>query len=148
HYLKGQIEKKLAALPKPQMVYAAASDFSPDGGLVPVKAPRPIAVLKRGDLSRPGEPAVPGALTCVAALPARFSLSDWNNEGLRRAALAQWITDAQNPLTWRSVVNRIWHYHFGRGLVDTPNDFGRMGGRPTHPELLDWLASWFLEHGG
>src|SRR5690606_31361860 len=49
--------------------------------------------------------------------------------------------------TWRSIVNRIWHYHFGRGIVDTPNDFGRMGSPPTHPELLDWLALEFLDHG-
>ena len=60
----------------------------------------------------------------------------------------RWITDPKNVLTWRSMVNRIWHYHFGRGLVDTPNDFGHMGSRPTHPELLDWLAVTLLESGG
>ncbi len=58
----------------------------------------------------------------------------------RRAALAEWIASPANVLTWRSIVNRVWHYHFGRGLVDTPNDFGRNGSKPTHPELLDWLA--------
>jgi hypothetical protein len=57
--------------------------------------------------------------------------------------LADWIVDRKNPLTWRSFVNRVWLYHFGRGLVDTPNDFGRMGQAPSHPELLDWLADRF-----
>jgi hypothetical protein len=64
-------------------------------------------------------------------------------EGARRAALADWIADDANVLTWRSIVNRVWQYHFGKGLVDTPNDFGRNGSRPSHPELLDYLASEF-----
>jgi hypothetical protein len=64
-----------------------------------------------------------------------------------RAALAQWVTDPANPLTVRVMVNRIWHYHFGRGIVATPNDFGRMGERPTHPELLDYLANEFVASG-
>ncbi|MBY0504962.1 MAG: DUF1549 and DUF1553 domain-containing protein [Bryobacteraceae bacterium] len=64
-----------------------------------------------------------------------------------RKALAEWITDAKNPLTPRVLVNRIWGYHFGKALVSTPNDFGRMGTRPTHPLLLDWLASRFVAGG-
>ena len=63
-----------------------------------------------------------------------------SSEGERRAALARWITDMDNPLTRRVIVNRLWHWHFGTGLVDTPSDFGFGGGRPSHPELLDWLA--------
>ncbi|PYI83358.1 MAG: hypothetical protein DME26_15115, partial [Verrucomicrobia bacterium] len=147
YYAKSQIEQKLAALPTPQMVYAGASDFVPDGNLKPSQEPRPIHVLKRGDISRPGELASPGALKCVGGLASRFDLENPSDEGARRAALAQWIGDPGNPLTWRSIVNRIWHYHFGRGLIETPNDFGRMGALPTHPELLDWLAVWFLENG-
>src|SRR5262249_25084264 len=58
-----------------------------------------------------------------------------------------WLADPGNGLTWRSIANRVWQYHFGRGLVDTPNDFGRMGALPTHPELLDWLAAELREHG-
>src|SRR5262249_53660593 len=69
-------------------------------------------------------------------------------ESARRAALARWITDPQNPLTWRSVVNRVWQYHFGVGLVATPNDFGLNGAAPSHPEMLDFLASEFRDGGG
>jgi Protein of unknown function (DUF1553) len=67
-------------------------------------------------------------------------------EGERRAALARWIGSPDNPLTWRSAVNRVWQYHFGRGLVETTNDFGKNGGLPSHPELLDWLACDLREH--
>jgi len=147
-YLKGEIERKLAALPKRQIVFAGASDFVPDGSFKPAVSPRPVHLLKRGDINKPGELAVPGALSCVSGLASRFDLRDPNDEGTRRAALARWITNPQNTLTWRSMVNRIWHYHFGHGIVDSPNDFGQMGGRPTHPELLDWLALNFLENGG
>src|SRR6185503_2252737 len=70
---------------------------------------------------------------------------DSKSEGERRAALAKWISNTNNILTRRSIVNRVWHYHFGRGLVETPNDFGKMGGVPSHPELLDWLAIWFRD---
>jgi hypothetical protein len=70
------------------------------------------------------------------------------DEGSRRAALAAWLVHPQNPLTWRSIANRLWHYHFGRGIVETPSDFGRHGATPTHPELLDWLASELLDSGG
>jgi hypothetical protein len=148
YYLKEQIDQKLAALPKPQLVYAGASDFVPDGGLVPVKTPRSIHVLKRGDINKPGDEAFPGALAVVTMLKSRFALANPTDEGSRRAALARWLTDPKNPLTWRSIVNRVWHYHFGRGIVDSPNDLGKMGGQPSHPELLDWLANWFLEHNG
>jgi hypothetical protein len=148
YFLKNQIEQKLAALPKPQLVYAGASDFASDGGLVPAKTPRMIHMLKRGDINKPGPEALPGALTAVTPLQSRFGLANSSEEGGRRAALAAWIVDPKNPLSWRSIVNRVWHYHFGRGIVDSPNDLGKMGGAPSHPELLDWLARWFLDHGG
>ena len=81
-------------------------------------------------------------------MKSRFAITSPDDEGQRRAALANWLADERNVLTWRSIVNRVWHYHFGRGLVGTPNDFGRMGDRPSHPELLDWLAFEFRAGGG
>jgi hypothetical protein len=90
----------------------------------------------------------PGALACVPDLEPNFKLARPDDEGQRRAALARWISSPKNPLTWRSIANRLWHYHFGRGIVATPSDFGRMGAVPTHPELLDWLAATLLEEGG
>jgi hypothetical protein len=146
--LEQQIAGKLAALPQQQLVYAGASDFPPDGSFKPAGMPRPVHVLKRGDINRPGEKASPGALSCLSGLSPQFRLANPNDEGSRRAALARWMTDKKNVLVWRSIVNRIWHYHFGRGIVDTPNDFGQMGAVPSHPELLDWLAATFLEDGG
>jgi hypothetical protein len=109
--------------------------------------PRPIHVLNRGNVQTPGREVGPGALSCVAGLPSRFALAASHSEGDRRAALAHWLTSTNNPLTWRSIVNRVWQYHFGRGLVETPNDFGRMGSRPSHPELLDWLACELRDGG-
>jgi hypothetical protein len=142
------LDRQLAALPPPRLVYAAANVFTPDGSFRPAITPRPVHVLKRGDINQPGAKAVPGALSLVPGLVSRFRLNDANDEGSRRAALARWVTDKKNVLTWRSIVNRIWHYHFGRGLVETPSDFGQMGARPTHPELLDWLAADFRDNGG
>jgi hypothetical protein len=148
HVMRAAVEEQRAALPPPQMVFAAANDFPPDGNFKPANGCRPIQVLRRGDVNAPIADAAPGALSCVQGLDAKFELPNPNDEAARRAALAKWVTDPKNALTWRSIVNRVWHYHFGRGIVDTPNDLGRMGGKPSHSELLDWLATWFLEHGG
>ena len=148
YFLKTRIDQQLAALPAPRVIYAVANDFTPRLIFKPAKTPRPIHLLKRGDIDRPDEAVSAGALSLVPELNSQFELADPNDEGSRRAALAKWITDPKNVLTWRSIVNRVWHYHFGRGIVDTPNDFGEMGSRPTHPELLDWLAVSFLESGG
>ena len=147
--LSAEVDRELAALPAPQMVYAATRDFPASGSHKPAPVPRPIHLLTRGELSKPAELIGPGALACVPGLEATLSIADLNEESARRAALARWLTDDRNVLLWRSIVNRVWHYHFGRGLCDTPNDFGKMGGTPSHPELLDWLAVWFRDeaHG-
>jgi len=146
HYLSGRVPRELDSLPKPKRVYAGAHVFPANGGQKPLGRPREVQVLRRGEILRPLEPASPGALGCVQGLPARFGTSA--DESERRAALARWLSDRENPLVWRSIVNRVWHYHFGRGLVETPNDFGRMGSLPTHPDLLDWLAVTFRDDLG
>ncbi len=145
--VRQQAQQGLAALPPPQLVYAVSSSYSHGKKLDQPMPPKTVHVLQRGDIDKPGEVASPGALSAVPALPARFALADPLDEAARRAALADWIADPDNPLTWRSVVNRMWAYHFGRGLCDTPNDLGHMGDTPSHPELLDWLATWFRDDG-
>ena len=143
-----RLEQQLAALPAQEFVYSASNSFKPDGGFAPTPTPRVISVLKRGDIRHPEQEVTPGALTCLPHLKGDLAISDVSREGPRRAALARWLTDSENVLAWRSIVNRVWQRHFGRGLVDTPNDFGRMGALPTHPELLDWLAVTFRDGGG
>jgi hypothetical protein len=147
HVLMQKVDAQIAALPKPQMVYAATTDFDTIGSFKPAKGPRPVHMLKRGDITKPGDEARSGALSCVQG-PAPLTVANPAEEGQRRAALAKWLVDRDNGLAWRSIVNRVWHYHFGKGIVNTPNDFGRMGASPTHPELLDWLAVWFRDRGG
>ncbi|MCC6492666.1 MAG: DUF1549 domain-containing protein, partial [Pirellulales bacterium] len=128
------------------VVFAAASDFPPEGAFTPTKGrPRAVYVLRRGNEKAPGAEAASGSGGYLPYLAPRFDDLPSDDEAARRAALAHWIVDRRNPLTWRSIVNRVWQYHFGRGIVDTPNDFGRMGSLPTHPELLDWLACEFRE---
>jgi hypothetical protein len=152
HQRRTAIEGELAMLPPPAKAYVGAvhtgtGNFKGTGG--EGGAPRTIHVLKRGDVKTPGELTGPGAvaaLSKLAHLPPRFDST--SGEAARRAALAQWITSRDNPLVWRSIVNRVWQHHFGRPLVDTPNDFGRMGAQPSHPELLDWLAVTFRDDLG
>ncbi len=104
----------------------------------------PIYTLARGDANNKGQQVGPRPLGVllpedVPELP--------KDAAKPRLTLANWVVDSENPLTARVIVNRIWEYHFGQGIVGTPNDFGRMGLRPTHPELLDFLANQFIETG-
>ena len=144
-----RLDSELAALPAPSAVYAGTVHTG-SGAFVGTGAnggkPREIHVLARGQVTSLGKRVEPAALTALDhLLPSRFELASDAPEAERRAALARWLTDPRNALVWRSIVNRVWHYHFGRGIVDTPNDFGRMGGSPSHPELLDWLAATFRD---
>jgi hypothetical protein len=98
--------------------------------------------------SRNGAPVEPGFLSVLDPAPAQIHRTSLmpNSTG-RRATLAKWLTSPENPLTARVLVNRVWQHHFGRGLVNTSSDFGTLGERPTHPELLDWLAARFVQEG-
>ena len=141
-------DKALAALPAGRMVYAGATHFTPQGNFQPTQGkPRTIRLLHRGNETQPRQEVVPGTVPLQSGETPLFPLAADHTEGDRRAALAHWITRADHPLTWRSIVNRVWQAHFGRGIVDSPNDFGRMGQLPTHPQLLDWLAAEFRRNG-
>lgn len=104
-------------------------------------------VLKRGDVSLRGDVVAPAGLRAVPGAPADFQLPPNATDRDRRTALAAWITHPENHLFARVITNRVWHYHFGQGIVPTPGDFGFNGGRPSHPELLDWLAAEFRRSG-
>jgi hypothetical protein len=127
------LEEKLAELDKPPMVYAGT-----------FKASEETRVLKRGDPLQPLDRVLPSA---IRAVNPPLVLDERASEGQRRVALARWLGDPSNPLPARVLVNRLWHYHFGQGLVRTPSDFGFNGDRPSHPELLDWLAAEFRASG-
>ena len=107
-------------------------------------------IFTGGALDAQGEPVGPGVLSGTHLASAAGDDDPYvlpKSISGRRLGLAKWIANDKNPLTARSFVNRVWHYHFGKGLVETPNNFGAKGGKPTHPELLDWLTADFIEHG-
>jgi hypothetical protein len=107
-------------------------------------APGPYRVFRGGDPQRPGDEVWPASPSSLAEVVPGYKLTE-SSESDRRKVLADWLVHPANPLTPRVLANRLWHYHFGRGIVDTPSDFGAMGGQPSHPELMDWLARQVLE---
>jgi hypothetical protein len=136
------LKKKLVeAGPKPEPP-AVAMAFTDLGREV-----APTHLLKRGNWSRKDNEIRPGFLSAFDDREAKVTPPAKSTTSGRRTALAEWVADAKNPLTARVIVNRIWMQHFGRGIVDSPGDFGSQGEKPTHPELLDWLASDFVENG-
>jgi len=146
--LEQTIAASLKQLPAPSLVYCGTNQFTADKSFRPAETPREVRVLGRGQINAPGDVAAPGTIAGMGDLPSRFELAEPQNEAARRIALADWLSDERNVLVWRSIVNRAWQQRFGRGLVDTPSDFGHLGGSPTHPELLDWLTVEFQRHGG
>ncbi|MFT4554838.1 MAG: hypothetical protein ACI92S_000167 [Planctomycetaceae bacterium] len=145
-----ETDSAIKALPAQSRVYAGMVHHG-KGNFVGTGAnggkPRAIHVLHRGNIQQPQKSVGPGTIPVIANAEWRFQLPESHAESDRRVALAGWITHRDNPLTWRSIVNRVWQYHFGRGIVDSPNDLGRMGRLPTHPKLLDWLAVEFRDGG-
>jgi hypothetical protein len=125
------LERHLAEVERPAMVYAGS-----------FTTPEQTYRLHRGEALQKREVIPPAAL---ASFGDKLTMRANTSEQERRVALATWITAPNNPLTARVLVNRLWHYHFGTGLVATPSDFGLNGARPSHPELLDWLAAEFVE---
>lgn len=135
--------RRLEALVRP---FDPSAEVIADSGK---EAPKSF-VLLRGNLHTPGpevKPGYPAALCGGQEIIADAKPPAGGRSTGRRTALANWITARDNPMTARVMVNRLWQHHFGRGVVGTPSDFGRNGDRPTHPELLDWLAQRFVEEG-
>ena len=134
--IAAKLDADIKALPEPNKVYAIVSNEKP-----PV-----IKVQRRGNPEDEAQEVTPGGLSWVKHASSAFG-DQTTPEAQRRLALADWITHPENPLTARVIVNRLWHHHFGQGLVTTPSDFGLGGDAPSHPELLDFLANELITHG-
>ncbi len=138
-----ELRKQLAEFdelkPKPLPVGFGITDVGPD-------AP-PTHTLNAGAYDAPGNEVQPGFLTIMDRGPAKIAPPPGGKTTGRRSALANWLATPDNPLTARVMVNRIWHYHFGRGIVGTPSDFGIMSQAESNRPLLDWLATAFVEKG-
>ena len=107
----------------------------------------PDVIYTGGNVYTHGDAVAPAALSAAESLGGMEARPFPSGQGKRRLALANWIVDAKNPLTARVMVNRVWSWHFGRGIAGNPNNFGGTGELPTHPALLDYLADWFMKNG-
>jgi hypothetical protein len=137
------LKKELAQFDAIKPGPSAQGQFMIDIGRI---AP-PTYVHIKGGVYTTGEEVQPGFLSILDPADAKIIAPEGLNSTGRRSALAAWLTNPGNPLVARVMVNRVWQYHFGSGIVATPGDFGRMGSRPSHPELLDYLATYFVENG-
>lgn len=131
-----EINKQIAAVPGLNQVWLGTRD----------PAPGPYHLFLGGSPQRKGDPVTLASIAALAGSVSEYRLDDQASEADRRVALANWLSNANHPLTARVLANRLWHYHFGVGIVDTPSDFGYMGGPPSHPKLLDWLAAQLQLH--
>ena len=148
--LKGASKERFDALDRQlaELAHLKPAEIARGTGILDINDdPPPTHVLGTGSYLNPREEVQPGFLSILDPKPAVIPNPVRQGSTGRRSALAMWLTDPSNPLTARVMVNRIWHHHFGRGIVATPSDFGMMGERPTHPELLDWLAAEFVDSG-
>ncbi len=148
--LKGEAKTRWLALRAELSKFADIypGELPVGSGIVDVGRQAPKShVLAVGVYDAPRREVEPGFLSILNPLPTKIQLPEDLESTGRRTALANWLASADNPLTSRVIVNRLWHYHFGRGIVATPSDFGNMGDRPTHPKLLDWLALEFVRSG-
>ena len=137
--LKKQMEEFADLHPGSLAIGSAMTDLG-------AEAPKTF-LLSRGAFDRPKDEVAPGLLQILYPEPVKIPAGRLGGTTGRRTALANLLTDPQNPLTARVMVNRVWHHHFGRGIVGTPSDFGMKGERPTHPQLLDWLTTEFTRSG-
>jgi hypothetical protein len=148
--LKGEEKEKWLALRKQLAAFDAIkpAPLPLGSGITDVGREAPAHyLLKGGTYDAYGAEVQPGVLSVIDPRPTAITPCDKAPTTGRRTALANWLTDPQNPLTARVMVNRLWQHHFGRGIVGTPNDFGMMRETETHRELLDWLAATFVEQG-
>jgi hypothetical protein len=136
------IARQIAELDAKKRSFTTAMGMTDTGTTAP-----PTRIFAGGNYNTPAEEVQAGFLSIVDPKPAAVTAPPGIASTGRRTALANWIASKDHPLTARVLVNRIWQYHFGRGIVATPNDFGYSGKPPTHPELLDWLAVEFMEDG-
>ena len=132
-----KVDSQLAAIPNPPSWWVGT--HSQNNG--------PFHIFVGGNPQRKGDPVVPASMTTLSKVTEGYQLKADSPQGERRLELARWIVSKENPLTPRVLANRLWYYHFGTGIVSTPSDFGYMGTKPSHPELLDWLALQIQKNG-
>ncbi|GIW80098.1 MAG: hypothetical protein KatS3mg105_1905 [Gemmatales bacterium] len=145
--MKGEVRQQWEALAKKLAKFDHLKPKAPTALAMTDLGPEapPTHLLRRGNWRRPSQEVEPGYLSAIKIEEPAIE-SNGRTTG-RRSALARWLTQPDHPLTSRVMMNRLWHHHFGQGIITSPSDFGAQGGEPSHPELLDWLACEFVARG-